>query len=206
MAEPGPVTFVTDDVPPGYVISDSKTIDDELDEAVKAESSRLTTGREDPPDKSDKPKAGPPKLDDWQDFFSRIIIRSATDWYVNFAFRGIDEDELSDREVNRISLSKEERDRIARPFSELANKSAFTRKHGRTIIAFTDSWDSLVALGTWYSRVSRIARKHQKRTIQGHVSSRSGTFTAAAPSNGHPTSDNEPFIGRYFGPYGTGTG
>lgn len=195
-------------MPSGYAFTnpDDRPLDDVLDEAVKAETSKIITGREEPPDKADKPKAGPPKLDDWQDFFSRIIIRSATDWYVNYAFRGIDEDELSEREIQRIALNREERDRIARPFSELANKTPFMRKHGRSIIALADSWDSIIALGTWYSRVSRIARKHQRRTVQGHVSSGSGTFSATPPANGHKPGDSEPVTGRYFGPFGTGTG
>jgi hypothetical protein len=120
---------------------------------------------EPPPPKSDKAKAGPPRLDEWQDFFSRVLIRSATNWYIDWAFRGIDEDQLSDREVERIKITAEERDRVAKPLSELANKLSFTRKHGRTIIAAAGASDSIIALGMWARRVNVIARKYNRRTV-----------------------------------------
>jgi hypothetical protein len=108
----------------------------------------------------DEPRTGPPKIDEWQDFFSRIVLRAGSDWYIAHAFEGVDEDILSDREVARIQLKDAERDAIARPFSELANKVKFTRKHGRTIIAAAGTIESVWALGMWVSRVNRIAAKY----------------------------------------------
>lgn len=200
--ETEPVTGIILDV---QDVSTGKEIDQELDEALGQEESRLTGPKPEPPDKGDKAKAGPPRLDEWQDFFSRVLIRSATDWYVNWAFRGVDEDALSEREVNRITLEKEERDRIARPFAELANKSKFTRKHGRMIVSLTDSWDSLVAIGAWYTRVNRISRKYQRKVAHSHVSSRQGTVSpenSNGSPNGQGTYDGS-VIGSYYGP-GTG--
>lgn len=150
-----------------------------MDSEVR-KSSLLAERGDSPRDDSD-PKAGPPKLDEWQSFFSRVLIRSATNWYIEWAFRGIDEDQLSDREVERIKLDDDEREKIARPFAELANKSKFTRKHGRSIVAMADSWDSVMTLGAWYNRVNRISRKHRKRVI--NVSSGQGEPKQAA--NGH---------------------
>jgi hypothetical protein len=202
--EPGPVgsiSFVAEDVPSTTAVD----IDKELDLAVERES-RIASAPEQPPDKDSKPKAGPPKLDEWQDFFSRILIRSATDWYINWAFRGVDEDMLSPREVERINLTKEERDRIAKPFSEVANKSTFMRKHGRAIIALSDSWDSIIALGAWYNRVTRIARKYQTkqpRTVHAHVSAGQSTSGTA---NGSPVNGQGNYQQPYTGPFGTGAG
>lgn len=107
------------------------------------------------------PKSGPPNLDEWQDFFSRIAIRFACDWYITFAFRGIDEDIVSERDLKRLRLTPEERQEIARPFAEFANKSKLLRKHGRTIVATADSFESMVTLGMWFSRVNRIANKYR---------------------------------------------
>jgi hypothetical protein len=135
-----------------------------------------------PPDPTDrearkdneKPKAGPPSLDQWQDFFARVVIKGVTERYIDFVFRGIDENELTERELARLYLSPEERERIARPFSELANKLKVTRKHGRTIIASADSVDSVLALAMWFGRVNRIAARHSKpqvKVVQSDVSS-----------------------------------
>lgn len=106
-------------------------------------------------------KTGIPNLDEWMHFFSRVVIRMAMNFYIDLAFRNIDEDMLSDREIERIRMTDAERDRIARPFAELAYKNKWTRKHGRSIIASADSIDAIVQLGMWYSRVSRIAAKYR---------------------------------------------
>jgi hypothetical protein len=103
------------------------------------------------------------------DFFSRIVIRVACDWYIEWAFRGVDENRLTDREIARIQLSDEERKRIAVPFAELSHKSKFMRKHGRTIVASGGLFDAIIALGTWTSRVNRIARKYKTVTMPGRV-------------------------------------
>jgi hypothetical protein len=132
---------------------------------------------------------GIPILDEWMDFFSRIFLRVLCDWYISFAFRGIDEDVLTDREIDRLQLTDEERKRIAVPLSELSYKSKLMRKHGRTIIASGGAFDALITLGTWASRVNRIANKYKTRTVQGRVYERSGPGTQpgadeAAGANG----------------------
>lgn len=116
--------------------------------------------------RKEKPKPGPPTGDEWLDFFSRIALRFVTEWYVdNVAFRGIDEEDIAERDRSRLYLTKDERDTIAMPLAEYANKNPWTRKHGREIVSLASSFESLVILGTWFSRVNRIARKYrpQKR-------------------------------------------
>lgn len=113
--------------------------------------------------KDEKAKASAPRLDEWQDFFSRVLIRSVTDFYVDRAFRGIDEDWLSDSEIERIHLREAERNRIAKPFAELAHRTKIIKKHGRAIISLSDSIDSIITLGMWFSRVNRIAAKYHER-------------------------------------------
>lgn len=132
------------------------------------EPSRIRADYEPPPDgkDSDRAKTSPPRIDEWQDFFSRVIIKSATNYYLELAFRGIDEDLITDADVDRIKMNQEERDRIAKPFAELVNKIKFMRKHGRMIIAGGGIGDSLIALGMWHHRVARIARKYRNRTVR----------------------------------------
>jgi hypothetical protein len=106
-------------------------------------------------------KTGPPSGDEWLDFFSRIVLRIGTDLYVDFAFRGIDDSAVSDSDLARIKIRKEERDSIARPFAEFATKNKTLRKHGRQVVALTDSIESLMSLGIWMRRVNRIAKKYR---------------------------------------------
>jgi hypothetical protein len=81
------------------------------------EDSRLRQKPQEPPPARDA-KPGIPSLDEWMDFFSRIVIRVACDWYIEWAFRGIDENRLTDREIHRVQLTDEERqrNRIARKY------------------------------------------------------------------------------------------
>jgi hypothetical protein len=119
---------------------------------------------------NDIPRAGAPRLDEWQDFFARVVIKGITERWVDHAFRDVDEDKLTDRELRRLYLAPDERERIARPLSELANKNKFTRRHGRTIIAAADSVDSVMALALWFGRVNRIASKYSgTRPVKGSV-------------------------------------
>lgn len=149
--------FSAGDIDPADII-DGEIVEDEP-------KSRLKTGYVEPPASTkpadDKAKTTPPKIDEWMDFFSRVLIRAATDFYIDAAFRDIDEDWLSEREVERIKLAPAERDRIAKPLAELAYKSKFTRKHGRSIIALTGSIDSVIQLGMWFNRVNRVAAKYR---------------------------------------------
>lgn len=118
------------------------------------------------PNASTDPSKGIPSLDEWMDFFSRVLIRLATDFYIDFAFRGVDENLLTDREIQSIKLGAEERDRIAKPFAEFANKNKFTRRHGREILATAGSIDAILQLGIWFSRVTRIANLAKRRSSQ----------------------------------------
>jgi hypothetical protein len=134
---------------------------------------RLRQRAQPTPDARDKPKAGPPTLDEWMDFFSRIFLRVICDWYISFAFRGVDENVLSDREVDRLQLSEEERKRISVPLAELSNKSKIARRYGRTIVASGGAFDALIAFGMWTSRVNRIARKYKPaQPVRGRVINR----------------------------------
>jgi hypothetical protein len=150
------------DVPIGTPLFDEHETGDGVDD------SRLRSKADSPPPARDA-KPGIPSLDEWMDFFSRIVLRVACDWYIEWAFHGVDENLLSEREVVRIQLTEEERQRIAVPLAELSHKSKFMRKHGRTIVASGGAFDAIVALGTWTSRVNRIARKHKPNTVQGRV-------------------------------------
>jgi len=126
-----------------------------------------------------------PALDEWMDFFSRILLRVVCDWYISFAFRGVNEDLLTDREIDRLQLTEEERKRIATPLSELSYKSKLMRRHGRTIIASGGAFDALVTLGTWASRVNRIAARYKPRNVQGRViHERSGQSPQAGDAAG----------------------
>ena len=114
----------------------------------------------------DATKSGPPTGQEWQDFFSRIVLKVAMEYYVDFVFRGVDENLITDADLERLRVRKEERDTIARPFAEYANKNTWTRKHGREILAAADSMESLVILGIWISRVNRIAKRYKPRKPQ----------------------------------------
>lgn len=132
------------------------------------ETSRLRSEAKEPPPPRDA-KAGIPTLDEWMDFWSRIVLRVAVDWYIDWAFRGVDETILTDREIERVQMTEAERQRIAVPIAEISHKSKVMRKHGRAIVASGGVFDAIVALGTWTSRVNRIARKYKPRVVQGRV-------------------------------------
>ena len=145
----------------------------------------IDTGRQRSRTTDSEPKSGPPKLDEWQDFLSRVVLGLATDAYIDWVFRGIDEDALTEREVSRLQMREEERDRIAKPIAELANKLKFTRKHGRTIIAASGSAESAWYMAMWFNRVNRVARKHRpERPTQGKVSHERTGPSSPAENNG----------------------
>jgi hypothetical protein len=152
---PGDFNWFTDLAGPGDIV-DAEIVDD------GKERSSLKSDIEEPFD-TGKAKAGPPALDEWMDFFSRVVIRMATDFYIDAAFSGIDENILTAREIDRVKLTKAERDRMARPFAELSNKLKFTRKHGRTIIASAGTVDAVLQMGMWVSRVNRIKAAVERR-------------------------------------------
>lgn len=111
----------------------------------------------------DKAKAGPPTLAEWSDFFARLVLLTLAEWYVQWCFRGVPEEVISEDDLARCVLSKDERKAIALPMAELANKSALARKHGRKVIAFFESFESVILLGIWASKVHRIASKYRPR-------------------------------------------
>lgn len=113
------------------------------------------------PGKDADAKAGPPKLSEWQDFFSRIIIKYGTNWYMDMMLRDIDPSVLSPSDLAALTISREDRNRIARPFAELANKSGLARKHGRMIVSSADSVESAMILMKWTRTVSRIGKKYR---------------------------------------------
>jgi hypothetical protein len=173
-----------------------------MDAAIGADDTSRPSGDSDliPPERRERkkpttPVAGPPSLSDWQDFFSRIIIRFLCEWYVDYAFRGVDDSIVTDADLAKITLSKEDREIIARPFSEYANKNPWARKHGREIVALADSIESLVILGTWVSRVNRVSRKykpkHQRQPRNGGASILSSNFVPRRETANEPDVPNE---------------
>jgi hypothetical protein len=145
-----------------------------IDDAVKAEIATTTPAtreKQEPPitegfgrrrrKNTGDPKKTAPDVDEWLDFFSRVVIRFATEWYVDYVFRGVSEDALSDVDAAKLALDPDDRDIIARPYAEFAYKNPFMKKHGRQIVAFSDSFESTVILGRFYMRVNRIARKYR---------------------------------------------
>lgn len=196
------------------LFGDDETIDFAEPEIIIPESVNVTNAgkvvNRAVPEKESKPErdatSAPPKVDEWLDFFSRVVIKVSTDWYIGWAFRGIDEDVLSDKDVERIRLSSDERKRIATPFAEFANKNRYLRRHGRVIISATDSIDSLIILGTWFSRVSRIARKYRPVKQPRHArratengSSGQGTGQGTESANGH-SREFPNFASGYYSP------
>jgi hypothetical protein len=146
--------------------------------------SRLHQEAEEPPPPRDA-KASIPTIDEWQDFWSRIFLRVACDYYIDAAFRGIDENLITDRDIERIRLKDDERKRIATPLAEFSHKNKFMRKHGRTIVASGGMFDALVTLGQWTSRVNRVARKYKPQTVKGKVvNERFSTSTQAGQGTG----------------------
>jgi hypothetical protein len=141
------------------------------------------------------PSKGIPALDEWMDFFSRIFLRVICDWYISFAFRGVDENALSEREIDRLQLSDDERQRIAVPLSELSAKSKFMKRHGRTIIASGGAFDALITIGMWASRVNRIAGKYRTHTVQGKVFSRDSSGQNAQANGAAAEGSNGGWVG-----------
>lgn len=116
------------------------------------------------PEKPKRPvDTGVPDKDEWLDFFSRIVLKVGLELYTDFAFRGIDPEVVSENDLRRVKVSREERDIIARPFAEYSTKNKFLRKHGREIVAFADSLESLVTLGIWMRKVNRVAAKYRPK-------------------------------------------
>jgi hypothetical protein len=85
-------------------------------------------------------------------------MRTALDAYVVWMLRDID---LSPQEEQAIALSKEDLKEMSAPFASIAAKSKIGQKHGRSIIAAADSYESILALAIWMRRVNKIAKRHK---------------------------------------------
>jgi hypothetical protein len=147
------------------------------------EEPRTTIERPDKLKKGDKPPTGAPSLDEWQDFIGRIVLKSLTDLFLSVALGDI-QDELTPKEWEMISLTKQDLKEMSAPIATLAHKSKFGRRRGRAIIAAADSSEAVLALVFWMRRVNKIASKYRKQrrpaqptqTIPGYVEeSNSGT-------------------------------
>lgn len=131
---------------------------------------------------------GPADKDEWLDFFSRIVLKVGLELYVDFAFRGIDENVVSPDDLRRVTVKREERDIIARPFAEYSVKNKFLRKHSREIVSFADSLESLITLGIWMRKVNRIASKYRPKKEhqrKGSVHREPTGSDERARTNGH---------------------
>lgn len=131
-----------------------------------------------------EPKSGPPSLNEWQDFFGRIVIKLIVDYYL-FIVLGDLIDELSTHELKSILLSEEDLREVAAPLAELANKSGFMRKHGRFIVATADSFESVMTLLLWMRRVNRVAKKHRAAKPKTNRGRQQPTPQAAPSTNGY---------------------
>lgn len=152
----------------------------------------------------DRPaKGGIPDVNEWMSFWSGTAIRLLTDFYIELAFSGVDEEIISPGDIQRIKLKIDERNRIARPFAEFSHKSKFMRKHGRSIIASGESIDAILMLGMWFARVNRIAWKYKRMMANGYQKPQPERFKApklrvpqaAPPSeevNGHERTRQSP--------------
>jgi hypothetical protein len=169
------------DVPPS--INVGEIVDAEI---VGEPDERLS--RDDEKPTKDTPKSGPPTLDEWMDFFSRVVFRTLCDFYVDFVFRGVDEDDIAPKDLEKLKMTKAERREISVPLASFANKSKLARKHGRSVIAFADSLDALVMLGMWVARVNKVAARYQPlrqvRPKKGRNSERQSPPTANGGING----------------------
>lgn len=100
----------------------------------------------------------PPTVDEWQDFIGRVVLRTVTEGYLTLMLRDCD---LTDQELRYLELSKDDLKEMAAPMASFANKNKTLRKHGRTIVAAADSWESVVAIFIWMRRVQKVARRHR---------------------------------------------
>lgn len=171
-------------------IVDAELIDDSPKPAERAKlngTARTTRTRGNTDDTGPREaKSGPPSLDEWQRFFSRVLLKVITETYINWVFRGIDEDTISERDIERLMMTDDERKYIAVPLAEVSNKSKFMRKHGRMIVASGDAFNAFVVMTAWANRVNRIAAKYKPQ------SAKISEMRIRSERNGSPTpSGNE---------------
>lgn len=138
---------------------------------LPAEEDYGTAASEEPPREERKSRSistRPPTAEEWQDFLGGTVLRLLTEGYLYMVlFRYVDESDLSPREREMTRLTKEELREIAAPVATVASKNKLARKHGRTVIASAESYESLIDLFFWAKRVSKIARKY--RPVKGRA-------------------------------------
>lgn len=105
-----------------------------------------------------KPKAGPPNVDEWQDFIGRVVLRTSLEAYMGWVLKDID---LSAEELASIALTTQDLKEMSTPIAVFTSKNSWAKKHGREIISATDSIESVVSITIWMRRVHRIARRHR---------------------------------------------
>lgn len=113
------------------------------------------------PDAKDKP----PTIDEWQNFIGRVVLKLLTQGYLALMLGDIEQD-LTPHEREMIRLSKEDLLEMAAPFASFANKNKTMKKHGRQIIAATESYEALIVMFLWMRRVQRIANRHKRARAQ----------------------------------------
>lgn len=104
-------------------------------------------------------KGTPPNAAEWQDFFGRIVIKSAANVYVTWML-GDFEEELTAHERQSIMLTDEDIDDMSAPLAGFATKNKFLQRKGRTILSLANSWEAVLAMAIWARRVRKVARKH----------------------------------------------
>jgi hypothetical protein len=154
---------------------------------------------------SKPPATGIPTADEWQDFLGGTVLRLLTEGYLYMVlFKDIDETDLTPRERDLVRLTKDDLREMASPMASFAYKNKHARKHGRTIIAAAESYESLIDLLIWMRRVNKIARKYRKNEPQAEMEQGNGpvsvTDNGTRPSSGP--------VGPVTGPviYNPGTG
>jgi hypothetical protein len=128
------------------------------------------------------------------------VLRLLTELYLYLIlFRHIEEADLTDRELATVKLTKEELKDIAKPMGTVISKQKLARKHGRTVIATAESYESVLDLLFWMRRVNKVARHHKKmrfrdeNTTEGvvlddqSVSEANGSGRPGPEANGKPT-------------------
>lgn len=131
-------------------------------------------------------KTGPPSLDEWQKFFSRVLLKIITETYINWVFRGVEEDALSERDIERLLMTDDERKYISVPLAEISNKSRFMRRHGRMIVASGDAFNAFVVMAAWANRVNRIAAKYKPQSARVSETRLRSERNGTTPETGNP--------------------
>lgn len=148
----------------------------------------------------------PPTAEEWQDFLGSTVFRLLTEGYLYLAlFRHIDESELTERELAKIKLTRDELRNMAAPVATVASKNKLARKHGRVIIASAESYESLLDLFFWMKNVNKIARKYRKpRTVSDTSEVIEGeVYNGPVPGSDGPVGSAGPNVG---GIHNRGTG